>query len=115
MTRDELLTAVVEAAREYRDAQTITAMNTARDKMIAALSAIDAIDAIDAHRPEMVREMVEVRVHVRLAPGCSAYIVSGMGDLNEAWTDPMPGTAFATLTARVPLPVIPTIPAKVVT
>ena len=112
MTRDELLTAVVEAARENRDAQTITAMNTARDKMIAALS---AIDAIDAHRPEMVREMVEVRVHVRLAPGCSAYIVSGMGDLNEAWTDPMPGTAFATLTARVPLPVIPTIPAKVVT
>ena len=109
MTRDELLTAVVEAAREYRDAQTITAMNTARDKMIAALS------AIDAHRPEMVREMVEVRAHVRLAPGCSAYIVSGMGDLNEAWTDPMPGTAFATLTARVPLPVIPTIPAKVVT
>ena len=109
MTRDELLTAVVEAAREYRDAQTITAMNTARDKMIAALS------AIDAHRPEMVREMVEVRAHVRLAPGCSAYIVSGMGDLNGAWTDPMPGTAFATLTARVPLPVIPTIPAKVVT
>tara|TARA_R110000868_G_scaffold291951_2_gene552477 strand:- start:1076 stop:1414 length:339 start_codon:yes stop_codon:yes gene_type:complete len=71
--------------------------------------------AIDAHRPEMVREMVEVRAHVRLAPGCSAYIVSNIGDLNGAWTDPMPGTALATLTARVPLPVIPTIPAKVVT
>lgn len=107
MTERELLRAVAEAAFGLRESSGMTSMELERT--------LDALSAYRAPPQEAEREMVEVRAHVRLAPGCSAYIVSGMGDLNGAWTDPMPGTAFAILTARVPLPAIPTIPAKVVT
>lgn len=121
MTRDKLLMAVVEAAREIAGQLLLAEMtqedwrNTdvdgAYDDMIEMIRPI--IRALDAHRPEPEGEMVEVRAYVRLNLGHSAYIVSGMGDLTGKWQEPMHSATIATITARVPLPRIPEIAATV--
>lgn len=108
MTRDELMLAVVEAARALNVA-------AAAGKSVYQERALltHTIAALDAHRPEMEGEMVEVKAYVRLNSGRSAYIVSGMGDLNGRWREPMQGGTIATIAARVPLPRIPEIAATV--
>jgi hypothetical protein len=113
--RMALLEAVAEAAREYRDAQNITALNTARDKMIAALAALDALPA------EPAGETVEVYGAIRADPkgyvegrvfryGKDARRMSREGGSTE--NGPIVGVFF---TARVPLPTIPTVAARVET
>ena len=102
-TRLAAMQAVVEAARADMGEWSVST----RQALQAALDALDALPAQPAG------ETVEVRAHVRLSNDGGAYIVSGMGALNGNWTEPRPGGAFATLTARVPLPAVPSVTANV--
>ena len=119
-TEESLMRAVVEAAREWRDHYGNSAA-VSYDRGVEAMqarrnlaAAVDALAALDAHRAEPAGEVVEVVAHVRLNDARNAYIVSGMGALNGRWQEEARGNTIATLTARVPLPTIPTIAAEVV-
>ena len=112
--RMKLLEAVAEALRHERKGRpdpmcSVTEYAALRATTDAALSALDALPA----QPQPQGETVEVRAHIRLSNDGGAYIISGMGALNGGWIEPRPSAAFATITARVPLLVVPTIPATV--
>lgn len=103
--RERLLEAVVEAARE-----TVREIG-GTDGLFEALR---ELRHFDAHQPQPAAgETVEVRAYVRPSNDGGAYIVSGMGALDGRWIEPAPGSAYAILTARVPLPTVPTIVAEV--
>jgi len=105
MSRAEALEAVAEAAERVVRLGFVQS-DGALAQSVAALRALDALPA--ALEPAR-GEVVEVQAHIRLSTDGGAYIISGMGALDGRWIEPRPGVAFATITARVPLPTIPTI------
>ncbi len=107
-TRLAALEAVAEAVRVWSRTRNGTEQN--HDAVLRILARLATLDAPPAQPPG---KTVDVQAHVRLSNDGGAYIVSGMGALNGNWTEPRPGGAFATLTARVPLPAVPSVTANV--
>lgn len=106
--RERLLDAVAEAAEKWRVADPMSCGDEER-AICDSLSALRAHDAA----PQVVGETVEVRANVwrNSKTGAMCAVLQEDDDPeeydNEGWA------LIATITARVPLPVVPTLPATV--
>jgi hypothetical protein len=95
------LEAVAEAARVHKAAWAGDGpAQFARERLHAAVAALDALPAVP--EPQTVGETVEVRAAVMMHHG-DVFPVS-IGEMGA-----YEGTHIATITARVPIPTIPTI------
>ena len=112
MTRLEALEKVAEAARGVFLRHDDMAQKRWRYGVLSdALSAFDALP-----QPPPPGETVEVRAVVYRDDEDGCLVVSGWQKLDGSWTWPGDGDQgphIATITARVPLPTIPTITAIV--
>ncbi len=113
-TRLDALEAVAEKAAAFHQSMLAPIGSMKEGYLARAREELeDAFSALNALPAQPAGETVDVQAHVRLSNDGGAYIVSGMGALNGNWTEPRPGGAFATLTARVPLPAVPSVTANV--
>lgn len=105
MTRTEALEALEQAVRDMARRYGVSG---------AVAECLSRIDALPPAPAAGEVRTVEVRAWVRSNNNDpSLYIVEGAGSWDGKWCQQPPPRALATLTARVPLPEVPTIPATV--
>jgi hypothetical protein len=116
MTRTEALERVAEAARVWING---TSNDAIRNMMAvsSALAVLDALDALPPAAPEPVGEVVEVRAAIYHKTDDSSFLHVWLepGDYSQMVPTPHPDRwkKFATIRARVPLPVVPEVVGEV--